>query len=109
MDFDATAQVDQILANYEASSLIIWITLGAIVVALIALGTEFWVNLFGVIFSPSLTFQRILGEAWSSRCPRHRIMCGVFGFGWICCVIVQLISCFCAEVCFEDFFVSSFS
>jgi hypothetical protein len=63
MDIDATAQVDQILANYEASSLIIWITLGVIVVALIALGTEFWVNLFGVIFSPSLTFQRILGEA----------------------------------------------
>ncbi|MCX6645967.1 MAG: hypothetical protein NTY09_06385 [bacterium] len=63
MDFDATAQVDQILANYEASRLIIWITLGVIVVALIALGTEFWVNLFGVIFSPSLTFQRILGEA----------------------------------------------
>jgi hypothetical protein len=63
MDFDATAQVDQILANYEASGLIIWITVGVIIVAIIALGTEFWANLWGVIFSPSLTFQRILGEA----------------------------------------------
>lgn len=63
MELDATAQVDQILANYEASQLIIWITVGVIVVALIALGTEFWVNLWGVLFSPSLSFQRILGEA----------------------------------------------
>ncbi len=63
MDFDATAQADQILANYEAARLIIWITIGVIVVAIIALGTEFWVNLWGLITSPSLTFQRMLGEA----------------------------------------------
>jgi len=63
MELDATAQVDQILANYEASQLILWITLGVIVIALIALGTEFWVNLWGIIFYPSITFQRLLGEA----------------------------------------------
>jgi hypothetical protein len=62
MEFDATAQVDQIIANYQANQLILWITLGVIIIALIALGTEFWVNLWGIIWSPSLTFQRILGE-----------------------------------------------
>ncbi len=63
MEFQATSQVDTLLASYEAAPLIIWITVGVIIVALIALGTEFWVNLWGVIFSPSLTFQRLLGEA----------------------------------------------
>jgi len=63
MELDATSQVDSILQNYQAAQLIIWITLGVIVVAIIALGSEFWVNLWGVIAYPSLTFQRMLGEA----------------------------------------------
>lgn len=63
MELDATSQVDAILQNYEAASLIVWITIGVIVVAIIALGTEFWVNLWGMIVYPSVTFQRLLGEA----------------------------------------------
>ncbi len=63
MELDATTQVDLLIQNYEPSMLILWITLGVIVVALIALGSEFWVNLWGMIFSPSLTFQRLCGEA----------------------------------------------
>jgi len=63
MEFDATTQVDQLIAGYESTQLIIWITLGVILVALIALGTEFWVNLWGAIHAPSLTFQRLCGEA----------------------------------------------
>jgi len=63
MELDATSQFDALIASYEAASLIIWITLTVIVVALIALGTEFWANLWGAISSPSLTFQRLLGEA----------------------------------------------
>jgi len=63
MELDLTTQVDQLIANNQASTLILWITLGVIVVALIALGTDFWANLWGAIFSPSLTFQRLLGES----------------------------------------------
>jgi hypothetical protein len=63
MELDATSQVDSILQNYQAAQLIIWITLGVIVVAVIALGSEFWVNLWGIIAYPSVTFQRMLGEA----------------------------------------------
>ncbi|HEX9746543.1 MAG TPA: hypothetical protein VGB30_14075 [bacterium] len=66
MDFeslDATAQVDVILANYQAISLTVYITLAVILVALIALGTEFWANFWGMITSPAINFQRILGEA----------------------------------------------
>lgn len=60
---DATQQVDQILQNYEAIPLTVYITLAVIAIALIVLSTEgFWGNLWGAIFSPSLTFQRILGE-----------------------------------------------
>jgi len=62
MELDATTQVDQFIAGYQASQLIIWITLGVIVVALIALGFEFWTNLWGTIHSPSMTFQRLCGE-----------------------------------------------
>ena len=59
---DATAQFDQIIANYESITLTVYITLAVIVVALIALGSEFWVNLWGALFFPSVTFQRVLGE-----------------------------------------------
>ena len=62
-ELDATTQIDQILLGYEAVQLTVYITLVVIVVALLALGTEFWVNLWGTIAFPSLTFQRILGEA----------------------------------------------
>ncbi len=63
MDFDATGVVDQFLVNYEPVTLIIWIALIAVVIGVISLGTEFWVSIWGIIHSPSLTFQRILGEA----------------------------------------------
>jgi len=63
MELDATTQVDQFIQSYQPSQLILWITLGVILVALIALGSEFWVNMWGMIWSPSLTFQRLLGEA----------------------------------------------
>ncbi len=59
----ATATVDPLLENTEPHLMILWITLGVIVVALIALGGEFWSNLWGVITAPSLTFQRLCGEA----------------------------------------------
>ena len=62
-ELNATGQIDQILAAYEPISLTIYITLAVIVVAIIALGPEFWANLWGMIFSPALTFQRLLGEA----------------------------------------------
>jgi len=60
---DLTETVDPLLANYQSSTLILWITLVVILVALIALGTEFWVNLWGMLWYPSLTFQRMLGES----------------------------------------------
>ena len=47
MELNATGTVDQILQGYEAISLTIYITLGVIVIALIVLGSEFWVNLWG--------------------------------------------------------------
>jgi len=62
MPIDATAQVDQIIANANAATLVVWITLGVIVIALIALGSEFWVNIWGLIVAPAITSQRLLGE-----------------------------------------------
>jgi hypothetical protein len=61
-DLNATSQIDAIISSYDAISLTIWITLAVILVAVIALGSEFWVNLWGCIVYPSLTFQRLLGE-----------------------------------------------
>lgn len=63
VDLNATSQLDQILLGYDAVSLTIYITLGVIVIALIVLGSEFWVNLWGMIVYPAMTFQRLLGEA----------------------------------------------
>jgi hypothetical protein len=62
-DLNATSSIDAIIASYDAISLTIYITLAVILVAVIALGSEFWVNLWGIIIYPSMTFQRLLGEA----------------------------------------------
>jgi hypothetical protein len=62
-DLNVTSQLDQILAGYDAVTLTIYITLAVIVIALIVLGSEFWVNLWGTIVYPAMTFQRLLGEA----------------------------------------------
>ncbi|HDS30506.1 MAG TPA: hypothetical protein ENN67_05615 [Firmicutes bacterium] len=60
---DATEIVDQFIVNYEPATLMTWLFIAAIVIGVISLGTEFWTNLWGIIFYPALTFQRILGEA----------------------------------------------
>lgn len=62
-DLNATSQIDQIIQGYDAVSLAVYISLAVVVVALLALGTEFWVNIWGCIFYPAMTFQRLLGEA----------------------------------------------
>lgn len=62
-ELDATIQVDQFLQAYEAIPLTIYISLSVLFIALIVLGTEFWVNIWGIIVYPALTFQRLLGEA----------------------------------------------
>jgi len=61
-DLNATSQIDAIIASYDAISLTIYLTLAVILVAVIALGSEFWVNLWGIILYPAMTFQRLLGE-----------------------------------------------
>ena len=62
-ELNATGSIDAIIASYDAISLTIYITLAVIVIAIIALGSEFWVNLWGIIIYPAMTFQRLLGEA----------------------------------------------
>jgi hypothetical protein len=60
---DFTGIVDQFLSNYEPATLMTWLFVAAILIGVISLGTEFWSNIWGLVSSPSLTFQRILGEA----------------------------------------------
>ncbi len=63
MNLDSTELVDQFLTGYEPAVFMTWTFIAVILIGIISLGAEFWVNLWGIIYSPALTFQRILGEA----------------------------------------------
>ncbi len=59
---DATDIVDQAISGWNPVSTSIWILLFAVIVVILVLGMEFWRNVFGILGSPSITFQRLIGE-----------------------------------------------
>jgi hypothetical protein len=54
--------VDDLINRYDAVSASVTILVIAIVVIIIVLGLEFWRNFFGMLGSPALIFQRLIGE-----------------------------------------------
>jgi hypothetical protein len=59
---DATEVFDDVINQFNAVSTSIYILVFAVVVVLIVLGLEFWRNFFGMLGSPGITFQRLIGE-----------------------------------------------
>ena len=53
---------DEFINRYDAISASVTILVITAIVIIIVLGLEFWRNLFGMLGSPSLTFQRLIGE-----------------------------------------------
>lgn len=61
---DVTSQIDDLIHNlpYGQITQAIWVMWVAVVVVLIALGLDFWRNIWGFWFFPRMTFPRIAGE-----------------------------------------------
>lgn len=61
---EITSQIDDMIqtSGYENLQLIIWVMWISVVVVLIALGKDFWYNIFAMIFFPRVNFGRIAGE-----------------------------------------------
>ena len=53
---------DEFINRYDAVSASVTILIITIILIIIVLGKEFWLNLFGLLGSPSITFQRMIGE-----------------------------------------------
>ena len=54
--------IDEIVNRYDAVSASVTILVIAVIVIVIVLGLEFWRNFFGMLGSPAITFQRLIGE-----------------------------------------------
>jgi hypothetical protein len=61
---EITPQVDELIhsTSYGSLQLIIYVMWLSVVVVIIASGWSFWVNWFGMIFYPRMTFSRLAGE-----------------------------------------------
>ncbi len=53
---------DQFINQYDAISASVTILAITVIIIVIVLGLEFWRNFFGMLGSPALTFQRLIGE-----------------------------------------------
>ena len=54
--------IDELINRYDAVSASVTILVIAVIVIVIVLGLEFWRNLIGMVGSPAITFQRLIGE-----------------------------------------------
>jgi hypothetical protein len=61
---EITPQVDELIhsTGYESLQLIIYFMWLSVLVVVVASGLSFWVNWFGMIFYPRMTFSRLAGE-----------------------------------------------
>jgi hypothetical protein len=53
---------DSLINQYDAISASVTILVITVIIVIIVLGLEFWRNFFGMLGSPAITFQRLIGE-----------------------------------------------
>ena len=68
--------IDELINSWNPATTPVWILVFAIVVIILVLGKEFWLNLFGMLGSPSLTFQRLIGEVSLPPATFVVVICG---------------------------------